>query len=76
MLIFISDLHFVDGSARAFEYFFQDVAASIKKETKEIKIVSLGDIFDLLHTEMWFAFPVEERPWGKKEREIETHAII
>lgn len=81
MLIFISDLHFVDGSAgehnvpaRAFEYFFQDVAASIKKETKEIKIVFLGDIFDLLHTEKWFAFPVEERPWGTKEREIETHA--
>ena len=85
MLVFISDLHFVDGSAgehnlshRAFEYFFEDVAAIAAKpsnDIKEIKIVLLGDIFDLLRTEGWFDYPVEERPWGTKESAIEVHAL-
>ena len=85
MLVFISDLHFVDGSAgehnlshRAFEYFFEDVAAIAAKPSnniKEIKIVLLGDIFDLLRTESWFDYPVDERPWGTKESAIEVHAL-
>ncbi len=84
MLIIISDLHFVDGTAgehnvpsRAVEYFFNDVAAIANKETsniKEIKIVLLGDIFDLLRTEKWFDYPVDERPWGNNEIAIEQHA--
>jgi UDP-2,3-diacylglucosamine pyrophosphatase LpxH len=84
MLVFISDLHFVDGSAgehnlshRAFEYFFEDVAAIAGKSSndiKEIKIVLLGDIFDLLRTEGWFDYPVDERPWGTDEAAIEVHA--
>jgi UDP-2,3-diacylglucosamine pyrophosphatase LpxH len=85
MLVFISDLHFVDGSAgehnlshRAFEYFFEDLVAIAKKpsnEIKEIKIVLLGDIFDLLRTTNWFGYPVNERPWGTDERAIEVHAL-
>jgi UDP-2,3-diacylglucosamine pyrophosphatase LpxH len=85
MLVFISDLHFVDGSAgehnlshRAFEYFFEDVAAIAAKPSnniKEIKLVLLGDIFDLLRTERWFDYPVDERPWGDKEPAIEVHAL-
>jgi UDP-2,3-diacylglucosamine pyrophosphatase LpxH len=85
MLVFISDLHFVDGSAgehnlshRAFEYFFEDVAAIAAKpsnDIKEIKIVLLGDIFDLLRTEGWFDYPLDERPWGAKESAIEVHAL-
>ena len=84
MLIFISDLHFVDGTAgehnlssRAFEYFFDDLAAIANKPSnkiKEIKLVLLGDIFDLLRTEKWFGYPVDERPWGTNEQAIETHA--
>jgi len=84
MLVFISDLHFVDGTAgehnlssRAFEYFFDDLAAIAKKASnhiKEIKLVFLGDIFDLLRTEKWFGCPVDERPWGTKEQAIETNA--
>jgi hypothetical protein len=41
MLVIISDLHFVDGTAgernissRAFEYFFDDLAAIAKKPMK------------------------------------------
>lgn len=85
MLVCISDLHFVDGSAgehnlshRAFEYFFEDVAAIAAKPSnniKELKIVLLGDIFDLLRTEGWFDYPVDERPWGAKESAIEVHAL-
>ena len=84
MLVFISDLHFVDGTAgehnlssRAFEYFFDDLAAIAKKASnkiKEIKLVFLGDIFDLLRTEKWFDYPVDERPWGTQEQAIETNA--
>ncbi|MGB8992211.1 MAG: hypothetical protein WCD80_09160 [Desulfobaccales bacterium] len=85
MLVFISDLHFVDGTAgehnlspRAFEYFFEDLAAIAAKPSnniKEIKIVLLGDIFDLLRTENWFGYPADERPWGTNEAAIEVHAL-
>jgi UDP-2,3-diacylglucosamine pyrophosphatase LpxH len=85
MLVFISDLHFVDGTAgehnlssRAFEYFFDDLAAIANKTSnniKEIKLIFLGDIFDLLRTEKWFNFPADERPWGTKEQLTETHAL-
>ena len=84
MLVFISDLHFVDGTAgehnlssRAFEYFFDDLVAIANKPShkiKEIKLVFLGDTFDLLRTEKWFDYPVDERPWGTKEQAIEVHA--
>jgi UDP-2,3-diacylglucosamine pyrophosphatase LpxH len=84
MLVFISDLHFVDGSAgehnlspRAFEYFFDHLVAIAGKESnqiKEIKIVLLGDVFDLLRTEKWFPYDVNERPWGDNEQKIEEHA--
>jgi UDP-2,3-diacylglucosamine pyrophosphatase LpxH len=84
MLVFISDLHFVDGTAgehnlspQAFEYFFEDLVAIAKKpsnKVQEIKIVLLGDIFDLLRTENWFAYPENERPWGTDDHAIEIHA--
>lgn len=84
MLIFISDLHFSDGTAgehnipsRAFDYFFDDIVSIANKPTnniKEIKLVLLGDIFDLLRTENWFGYPPEERPWGHREPAMEVHA--
>ena len=93
MLIFVSDLHFVDGSAGehnvptdAFRIFFQDIARACNwinkkgRKVDEIKLVFLGDIFDLLRTEMWFEtpdaerLPVNERPWGHNEKKIEAHA--
>lgn len=89
MLVFISDLHFVDGTAgehnipwRAFDYFFEDLKAIANSPTKkgkikEIKLVLLGDIFDLLRTEEWFAPSITEdqRPWGSKDKEIEDNAL-
>ena len=76
MLVFISDLHFADGTAgehnirpKAFEYFFQDligIAEDERNAIKEIKLVFLGDIFDLLRTWDWFKHPPSERPWRTK----------
>lgn len=84
MLVFISDLHFTDGTAgphnipaRAWEYFFEDLVAITQKPSNritELKLVLLGDIFDLLRTETWFKHPEKERPWGTDEAAIEAHA--
>lgn len=87
MLVFISDLHFVDETAgkhniptEAFRIFFQDIAGNVtrykksKRNIQEIKIVFLGDIFDLLRTEEWFRYPVNERPWGNNVNKIAAHA--
>lgn len=87
MLICISDLHFVDGTAGehnvptdAFRIFFEDIAGTVDwliqygHKIEEIKVVFLGDIFDLLRTEMWFDYPETERPWGNNERKIEENA--
>jgi UDP-2,3-diacylglucosamine pyrophosphatase LpxH len=83
MLVFISDLHFVDETAgkhnipaRAFEGVFED----IKKYggiLQEIKIIFLGDIFDINRTTYWLEVDESERPWGNIENKkdiIESHA--
>lgn len=76
MLVFLSDLHFVDGTAgehnlplEAFEILFADLQAKAKdpkKNIQEIKFVLLGDIIDLLRSEQWLAqgCPLAHRPWG------------
>ena len=87
MLVFISDLHFVDGTAGehnvpvdGFRMFFETLASKVdwlskqNRMIEEIKIVFLGDIFDLLRTEMWFKFEKNERPWGNDAEKIEAHA--
>ena len=64
MLVFVSDLHFVDGTAgehnvptAAFEIFLEDISWAANRliddgrNVEEIKIVFLGDICDLLRTE-------------------------
>lgn len=72
MLVIVSDLHFRDGTAgehnvstRAFEGFLESLATAAKSaQAREVTIVFLGDIFDLLRTELWFDVPADERPWG------------
>lgn len=74
MLIVISDLHFVDETAGkhnlpygAFEnVFLSDIAALVKdkNDIKEVKILLLGDIVDLLRSEQWFDIEESDRPWG------------
>lgn len=73
MLVFISDLHFLDGTTgnhnlpkSAFEKFLSSIKMHAKKaeDVKELKIIFLGDIFDLLRSEKWFEEKEEDRPWG------------
>jgi UDP-2,3-diacylglucosamine pyrophosphatase LpxH len=62
MLVVISDLHFSDGSAtpenipcEAFAIWLDDVLALAQvNEAQELRLLFLGDIFDLLRTEYWF----------------------
>lgn len=85
MLLFISDLHFVDGLAgkhniptRAFSGALEDLK-DLCKDPEEIKIVFLGDVFDLLRTTYWLDLDESERPWGdmvNKRAEIEEHANV
>jgi UDP-2,3-diacylglucosamine pyrophosphatase LpxH len=87
MLVFISDLHFIDGTAGehnvsldAFRLFFEDIAGKAhwleyhRRKIKDITIIFLGDIFDLLRTQKWFSYPENERPWGRDDERIEQHA--
>ncbi len=83
MIIFLSDLHFIDESAgshnippEAFRGVFNDIRDYFGKPS-EVKIVFLGDIFDLIRTTYWFDVDEDERPWGDTEgkaKEIEKHA--
>jgi len=82
MLVFISDLHFVDETAgkhnipaAAFKLFLTNIKVhSEKAKTKEVKIVFLGDIFDLLRTEEWFKEKEEDRPWGNNTENMRKRA--
>lgn len=84
MLVIISDLHFSDGTTgdhnippKAFEYFFDDLKATVNNpdnKIKEVKLVLLGDIFDLLRTSKWLDVDENERPWGYDEAKIEEYA--
>lgn len=73
MLVVISDIHFVDGTAgehnlpySAFEsVFLSDIASLAKdKEAKEIKLLLLGDILDVTRSAQWFNVKPKDRPWG------------
>ena len=86
MIVFISDLHFVDETAgkqnipiSAFELFLSDIklhSEKTKNKEKELKIVFLGDIFDFLRTEEWFKIKEEDRPWGNNTENMEKRAKI
>lgn len=72
MLIVISDLHLMDGSAGAhhvepgvFRSTMHDLAGHAREaQATEITLLFLGDVYDLVRTERWFDHPLEQRPWG------------
>lgn len=73
MLAIISDLHLSDGSTtRGFDAGALGVvaerveAAARSRGAREIQLVLLGDIFDLVRTDYWLesGIPPDERPWG------------
>jgi len=77
MLILLSDLHFMDGTAgvdnlntRVFEALLRDMADRARDAAAtEVKIALLGDIFDLVRTERWFEVDADQRPWGSDPSE-------
>lgn len=72
MLLFLSDLHLTDGTSgatikpTAFRIFAESVKnlASEVKDLKEIRVVLLGDIFDVIRSSEWLGRDV--RPWDAK----------
>jgi len=77
MLVVISDLHFTDGTAgennirsSAFRDVFRNDIISLvsdeKKDIKTVKLLLLGDVFDLIRTERWFEVDPADRPWGSE----------
>jgi len=86
MIVFISDLHLVDETAgkhniptKAFKKFLESIKVysdNTKNKDKEVKIVFLGDIFDLLRTEEWFKEKEEDRPWGNNTEKMKKRAKI
>jgi UDP-2,3-diacylglucosamine pyrophosphatase LpxH len=60
-------------SARAFTKVFlpQVITLAERCKAKEVKLVLLGDIFDLIRTEKWLDEDPDDRPWGKSgQRDI------
>ncbi len=73
MLVVISDLHLTDGTAgehnlphEAFsDVFLSDIASFAKRKgAKEVTVLLLGDIFDLIRSEQWLNQSEADRPWG------------
>lgn len=83
MLVFISDLHFVDETAgkhniptTAFQGVFEDLKKYSSKPA-DVKLIFLGDVFDINRTTYWLGVDESERPWGDLENKlgrIEIHA--
>jgi UDP-2,3-diacylglucosamine pyrophosphatase LpxH len=72
MLIVVSDFHLMDGSAGAhhvepgvFRSTMHDLAAHAREaQAEDITLLFLGDVYDVVRTERWFDYPLEQRPWG------------
>ncbi|MBI3927395.1 MAG: hypothetical protein HY319_17790 [Armatimonadetes bacterium] len=81
MLVFLSDIHLMDGTAGrhhlgvgAFEGVLSDLAYRAERaHAKEVRVVFLGDIFELVRSELWFPVERDLRPWGN--RPSEQHAL-
>lgn len=69
MLVFLSDVHMTDGSSgetikpTAFRIFAENLRklADSVKPLEEIRLVLLGDIFDIIRSTQWLS--VNDRPW-------------
>lgn len=72
MLVIISDLHLVDGTAgdhnvkgEAFRLWMDEILSLARTQrATELVFVYLGDIVDLIRTEQWFDVDPADRPWG------------
>lgn len=80
MLVAMSDLHLTDGRtavnphANVFDIVQDHVVESAPdKDAKEIRILLLGDIFDLVRTDHWHRNVMpQQRPWGGSRLDPDT----
>lgn len=71
MLVFLSDVHLTDGSSgetikpTAFRIFAENLRKLVDSVSplEEIRLVLLGDIFDIIRSMEWIAANVVVRPW-------------
>lgn len=80
MLVFLSDVHLTDGSSgqtikpTAFRIFVENIqklASSLPEgQPKELRLVLLGDIFDVIRSTRWLKSEV--RPWDENSPEQEA----
>lgn len=70
MLVIVSDIHLTDGTSgvtihsgafKKFALYLKDMAETAK--AKEVEIVLLGDIIDLIRSDYWLRSDI--RPWSK-----------
>ncbi len=78
MLVFFSDIHMTDGTAAqnvnagAFEMFAdQVIELAQKREANEVRLVLLGDGFDVIRTSRWLDDEHGVRPWSPPSSEQE-----
>ena len=71
MLVIFSDIHLTDETTavnvapEAFDILANEINSNAKdKKAKEIRVILLGDIFDLVRTDYWLKLPRGERPWN------------
>jgi UDP-2,3-diacylglucosamine pyrophosphatase LpxH len=72
MLVVISDLHLVDGtagnhnvSAEAYQLWIDEIVNLAETQhATELIFLYTGDVFDLIRTEAWFDVELRDRPWG------------
>ncbi|NIT61191.1 MAG: hypothetical protein GWN00_34800, partial [Aliifodinibius sp.] len=72
MLVILSDIHLTDestatnvhGTAFSGVLSQEILGVATQKGAKEIHVVLLGDIFDLVRTDYWLKLNYEERPWN------------
>jgi UDP-2,3-diacylglucosamine pyrophosphatase LpxH len=75
MLVFLSDIHFSDGTAgppnvpaSAFQGVYEHIGKMAKDANAErLEIIFLGDVFDLIRTSRWHCYDEENRPWGGED---------
>lgn len=74
MLVFVSDLHLCDGTlgdtvtSGVFKEFADSVKRIVEKDDsniKELQVVFLGDIFDLIRSQQWEKTKI--RPWSDEK---------
>ena len=83
VLVFLSDIHWTDGTSGetihsgAFRGFVQDLSRMARNaKARDLEVVLLGDIFDLIRSEQWIKEKV--RPWDAKspKQEQNTKTIL